>query len=107
MIAGKIRCDYCNFIGDMTCVELNKGTLKVPEGWISIHPTIVVHGMRGISLKDPRYEQLDKIKTKVKEKVRSLHCCPACSREKDVFGIELALPAPKHQEPINHMKTVN
>lgn len=107
MIAGRIKCDYCEFVGEMVGTEMSKGTLKVPEGWISIHPTIVVHGMRGIGLKDPLYKRLSEIKDKVKQKVRSLHCCPACTREKDVFNIELALPAPKHQEPINHMKTVN
>lgn len=107
MIAGKIKCDYCGFIGDMVGVELSKGTLKVPEGWISIHPTIVVHGMRGIGIKDPRYKMLDGIKTKVKEKVRSLHCCTSCVREKDVFDIALALPAPVMREEVNPMKSVN
>jgi hypothetical protein len=105
MLAGKIKCDFCTFVGDLEAAGNLKGTLQVPSGWVSIHPMITVHGLRGIDLKDPRYEELKEIKERVKEKVTSLHCCPGCCKDRNIFGINLMLPAaPEREVAPNPMK---
>lgn len=105
MIRGKILCDFCQFIGEMEVTKLNKGTLKVPDGWISVHPTIVVHGMRGLDFKSKAYKDREKMKEKIKDKVKPLHACPRCVTERNVFDLQMALPAPNTQErDVNYMR---
>lgn len=106
MIAGKIKCDFCNFLGDLQKHEINRGALKVPDGWIAIHPTVSVYGMRGLKISDPRYKEREKIKEKVLQSVKSIHCCPACANERDVFSNQISLPAPPQAPDINHMKGI-
>ena len=95
--AGKIKCDFCDFIGDLVTTSGN-GVLRVPDSWVSIHPMVVVHGMRGMKLSDPLYKSKEKIKDMVKTKVKSLHACPGCVNERGVFDMGMSLPAPIEKE---------
>ena len=105
MIAGRIKCDFCEFIGEMTSSDGNKGAVKVPDGWIGIHPTVSVYGMRGLERKDPRYEVRSKIKEKVLKSVKSIHCCPRCANDRDVFSNQEMLPPPMQERQANAMRT--
>lgn len=103
-VAGRVRCDFCSFVGDMEAMGLNKGAMQVPIGWISIHPMVVVHGMRGIKRRDPKHSDLEKIKNKIKKQVRSMHACPGCAVDRDIFSMQLALPPAAQEAYENPMK---
>lgn len=105
-LAGKIKCDFCTFIGDLAENKLNKAALRIPDGWVSIHPTVVVHGLRGGKIPKDSKDRRHLIVGKVKQKVTTLHVCPACVSDRDVFDIGLCLGAPpkKEEREANPMK---
>lgn len=102
-MAGRIRCDFCGYIGEMEFGSGNKGILSTPDGWISIYPTVVISGLRG-KLDQEKRKKREEIRDKVKEKVKTLHCCLGCATERDVFSLALALPSPQKKPEENFMK---
>lgn len=103
MLGGRIKCDFCNFLGEMQPSSV-RGSIKIPNTWISIHPTIVVHGMRNLKIKDPEYERLNTMKDKIRLKVATIHCCPGCAEDRDVFDLARALPAAPEKQNENYMR---
>lgn len=103
MLAGRIACDFCKFVGDLEKVETSKGTMRVPAGWVSIHPVVTFHGNRGHNneISDERRRYQNMMKCKIKEKVLSLHVCPGCTSERNVFDLVLALPQGVQQKREN------
>ena len=104
MIAGRCKCDFCGFISEMAGNPVQKSAMTMPEGWVSVHPMIVVHGMRGMKLSDKRYDDFKLMKDKVKQKVESLHICPRCLTDRDVFDMSRALPPTAQVVKENHMR---
>ena len=103
MIGAKIKCDFCSFVGEMDNGVSNR-SVSVPEGWVAIHPTVVVYGMRGLVRQDPRYEMKKVIKERVLKRVKTIHCCPGCLHDKNVFDMTLTLPPPTQAKTENYMR---
>lgn len=92
MIGGRIKCDYCGFVGEMEFSPQSKTVLKAPSGWVSIHPTITFHGQlatKNLRAGTQGYEERMKLKEKIKARVHSQHVCPGCLFERDVMALRL------------------
>lgn len=75
MIGARIKCDNCNFIGEMAMTS-NCSSITAPEGWAVVSPMIRIKGERSLS---PL--QRKELKIKIKEKTPPFHVCPQC-----IFG---------------------
>ncbi len=77
MIGAKIRCDNCNFTGDMPLAANCRTTATAPDGWATVYPTVRLKGERSL---EPEKRKL--FKQKISEKTPPFHICPKC-----VFGV--------------------
>lgn len=96
-IGGRIKCDYCGFVGEMEFGHTGKSSLKAPDGWVSIHPMITLHGAlatRHLKANSQGYADRQKLKERVKERVHSQHVCPGCLFTRDVMALKLPHLAP-------------
>lgn len=73
MIGARIKCDNCQFVGDMKFTANCSTTIVAPDGWATVSATIRIKGE--INLK--REERI-KLKAKIKEKTPPFHVCPGC-----------------------------
>lgn len=91
-IGGRIKCDYCGFIGEMEFHAAQKSVLRAPSGWVSIHPMITFHGQLATKNLKPNttgYKERMDLKEKIKERVHSQHVCPECVFGKNVMALQL------------------
>lgn len=101
MIGGRIKCDFCEFIGEMQFSQTSKGALKVPDSWVSIHPHVTIHGIKStIEKADNSWKTRKAMKDKIAERVKSLHVCPGCVSGRNVFDLQESLPAPIRQKTV-------
>ncbi len=76
MIGARIKCDQCNFIGEMEFKRESSSTAVAPAGWATVSATIRIKGERQLSRKDR-----EEMKAKIKAMTPPFHVCPGC-----IFG---------------------
>jgi len=73
MIVSAIRCNQCTNASEM---EPGSGaTIKMPDGWASVKPTVHISGCR---LKDGKGKMFTKRRHKLKQLITGVHICPDC-----------------------------
>lgn len=90
MIGARIRCDCCNFIGEMEMTRNCSSTAATPSGWAVVSATIRIKGEQSLS-----NERKAEIKKKVKEKTPPFHICPQCIFGKFEVKLDRLLGGPR------------
>lgn len=76
MIGARIKCDSCQFIGEMEFSRNCSSTAIAPAGWATVSATVRIKGERSLT-----EQQQTELKAKVKKMTPPFHVCPQC-----IFG---------------------
>ncbi len=90
---GKIKCDFCGFVGDLE-TKSGQALMKIPAMWVTVKPMICISGNRELKLPKKR-----EIKGKIESRFPHFHLCPGCVDNGDFsMGSLLAIADGKQRE---------